>query len=163
MLDILVEQANDERETSRDIFRDMRENRADALQFIPQEVALEWASAKPESRYIALAEVVKYSDANDDDESLRWSVMAEIIIEAAPDPAKVLDVFLDRFPPTGGWSGELADVMASRIPLIEVLARHARPEVVAWGAENLPKFAATVERERAAEAAEGRSRDERFE
>lgn len=163
VLDILVEQAKDGHETSRGIFRDIRENRNCALRLVPDEIAMQWAAAKPESRYIALAEVVKYSDANDDDKSLRWSTIAEKIIGAAPDPVAVLDVFLDRFPPTGGWSGSLADIMASRLPLIEMLARDSRPEVVAWSEANLPRFASSVEREREREAARDRNRDERFE
>lgn len=163
VLDILVEQAKDAQGASRAIFRDIRENRRCALQCVPDEVALAWAAAKPDSRYIALAGVVKYSDANDDEKSLHWSVMAEKIMSAAPDPATVLDVFLDRFPPTGGWSGSLAGIMASRIPLIELLAQHTRPEVAAWATANLPKFTNSVERRRAGEAAQDRRRDERFE
>ena len=162
-LDSFVERDEEDEELgSRSIFRDVREGRACPLQSVPEQVWLEWAEAKPETRYVRLAEVVRYSDAADDDKAKRWSAAAEKIISAAPEPASVLDVFLDRFSPMS-WSGSRADIMATRMPMIEALMQHSRPEVVEWAKAHAATFAADVERERAHEARRDRSRDESFE
>ncbi len=162
-LDIFVERdGEDEDLSSRWIFRDVREGRACPLQSVPEQVWLEWAKAKPETRYVRLAEVVKYSDAVDDDKAKCWSAAAEKIISAAPEPASVLDVFLERFSPMS-WSGSRAEIMATRLPMIEALMQHSRPEVVQWARAHAVTFAADVGRERTDEARRDRSRDERFE
>jgi hypothetical protein len=74
----------------------------------------------------------------------------------------VLDIFMERFQPMS-WSGSRADIMASRIPLIEALATHERPEVSEWSQKALPAFEAAVEKAREHEAARDKERDERFE
>lgn len=162
-LDIFVERDEaDEELTARSIFRGVKEGRACPLQSVPEQTWLEWAEAKPEIRYVRLAEVVRYSDADDDDKAKCWSPAAEKIISAAPDPISVLNVFADRFSPMG-WSGSRAEIMATRLPLINALQQHSRPAVVAWANAHGSIFAADVERERASEARRDRSRDERFE
>ena len=162
-LDIFVgRDEEDEALGSRSIFRDVREGRACPLHSVPEHIWLKWAEAKPESRYVRLAEVVRYSDADDDDKARSWSPAAEKIIDAALEPARVLDVFLDRFSPMS-WSGSRAEIMATRLPLIKALMHHARPEVVEWAKTHTETFAANVERERVSEARSDRIRDEAFE
>lgn len=162
VLDVLVEEANDGEQTARQIFRDVRDNRPCPLQSVPDATLTGWANEKPESRYIDLAEVVRFSDANEDEKSAGWSSAAMTIIKAAPEPAKALDVFFDRFMPMS-WSGSRADILASRLTMIEALSQHAKPEIAEWAKSRTPEFAEAVERERAAEARHDRNRDERFE
>jgi hypothetical protein len=162
-LDIFVEcDETDEYMSAWSIFRDVRGNRACPLQSLPDQVWMEWAEAKPQSRYVRLANVVKFSDASDDDKAVRWSSAAEKIISATPESSKVLDVFLDRFWPMS-YSGSQADILATRMPMIEALLHHSRPEVAAWARENAPKFADSIARVREREAEQDRKRDERFE
>jgi hypothetical protein len=162
-LDIFVERAEtDEYMSARSIFRDLRDSRACPLQSLPDQVWMEWAEGKPQSRYVRLAEVVRFSNANDDDKAVRWSSAAEKIISAAPEPSKVLDVFLDRFWPMS-YSGSQADILATRMPMIEELLHHSRPEVAAWARENAPKFADSIARVCEREAEQDTKRDERFE
>jgi hypothetical protein len=162
VLDILVEEANDVAGTARQIFMDVRDNGQCPLQSIPDATKASWANEKPETRYIALAEVVRFSHANEDEKSAGWSSDALTIIEAAPDPAKALDVFFDRFMPMS-WSGSRADILASRLVMIEALAQHAKPQIAEWAKARAPEFAQTVEKERAEEVRRDRNRDERFE
>jgi hypothetical protein len=122
VLDVLVEEANDGEQTARQIFRDVRDTRPCPLQSVPDATLTGWANEKPESRYIDLAEVVRFSDANEDEKSVGWSSAAMTIIEAAPEPAKALDVFFDRFMPMS-WSGSRADILASRLTMIETLSQ----------------------------------------
>ncbi len=163
VLDILVERENhDDELTARNIFSNMRENRSCLLQDIPEARLLAWASAKPQSRYVNLAQAVKFADGNDDDNSRAFSATAEALIASAPDVVPVLSVFVDRFEPMS-WSGSRAAILTSRMPLLQKLLGHTRPEVVAWARAAIPNFAAKIERERAWEASQSRSRDERFE
>jgi hypothetical protein len=53
--------------------------------------------------------------------------------------------------------------MATRIPMIEALCGHARPEVAEWARANVQTFSGLVEKERRYEAKEDQNRDERFE
>jgi len=70
---------------------------------------------------------------------------------------------MERFEPTGGWVGSLADIMASRSPMIEALTHHRRPAVAAWANENIAKFNDRIARKREWEASQNRSRHETFE
>lgn len=162
VLDILAKRSNDDELNARNIFSNMRQNRSCLLQDIPEARLLAWANAKPESRYVDLAQAVKFADGNDDDNSTAFSTTAEALIAGAPDVVPVLNVFIDRFEPMS-WSGSRADILASRMTLLQNLLGHTRPEVVAWAQAAVPEFAAKIERERAWEASQSRSRDERFE
>lgn len=162
VLDVLVEKGDDEAETGRNFFRDVRENRGCPLQAIPDESLIAWANTKPQTRFVALAKTVKYSDASEDSDATQWSSIAEKLIEGAPDAIAVLNVFYERFRPMG-WSGSRAEIMSTRIPLLHALRKHTRPEVVDWTIVRTPNYVNIVESERASEVIQNRIRDERFE
>jgi hypothetical protein len=162
ILDMLVEQAAGADGTGRRVFQDIRSERACPLDHIADDVWMAWAAKKPETRYELLAQVMRFSNAGDEDHAKGWSSAAMRLIEVAPEPKKILDTFLQRFRPNG-WSGSLADTLATRTPLLEALKHHSKPEVAAWANEHAPAFAAHVDRERAREAAEDRARDQTFE
>jgi hypothetical protein len=164
ILDMFVEQAAGVDGTGRRVFQDIRSERACPLDHIADDVWMAWAAKKPETRYKLLAQVLRFSNAGDEDHARGWSSAAMRLIEVAPAPERilVLDTFLQRFRPSG-WSGSLADTLATRTPLIEALKHHSKPEVAAWANEHAPAFAAHVDRERDREAAEDRARDQTFE
>jgi hypothetical protein len=162
VLDLLVEQAVGEDGTGRTIFQGIRGNRACPLDLITEDVWMTWAAHKPETRYELLARVMRFSTTGDEEHANGWSPAALRLIEMAPEPVKVLDAFLERFRPNG-WSGSLADILATRMPLIEVLKQHPKPAVAAWANQHAPSYAAYVECQRAREAAEDRVRDQAFE
>ena len=105
---------------------------------------------------------MRYAKAHDENHASDWSTSALNLIDAAPEPSKVLDIFFRRFRPNG-WSGSLADALATRAPLINELKNHQRPEVIAWANVHARIFADSISRQRAAETEEARSRDETFE
>ncbi len=162
ILDVLVEQAVGEDGTGRTIFQDIRSDRACPLDHIPDDVWMAWATKKPESRYELLARVMRFSVAGDEDHAKGWSSAATKLIEVTPEAVKVLDTFLQRFSPSG-WSGSLADTLATRTPLMEALKQHPKAEIAAWANAHAPAFAAHIDRLRAREAAEDRARDQTFE
>ena len=162
ILDILVEQAIGEDGIGRTIFQDIRGNRACPLDFIAEDVWMTWAAHKPETRYELLARVVRFSTTGDEDHANGWPPTALRLIEMAPKSVKVLDAFLERFRPNG-WSGSLANILATRMPLIEALKQHPNPAIAAWANQHAPSYEAYVESQRAREAAEDRARDQTFE
>jgi hypothetical protein len=162
ILDILVEQAAGADGIGWSVFQDIRNERACPLDHIADDVWMAWAAKQPETRYELLARVMRFSNAGDEDHAKGWSSAAVRLIEVAPKPEKVLDTFLQRFTPNG-WIGSLADTLATRMPLIEALKHHSKPEVAAWADEHAPAFAAHIDRERVREAAEDRARDQTFE
>lgn len=159
VLDMLVEQATDDHGA---LFQGSRDNRACPLDSMPDEAWMSWAAEKPETRYELLARVMRFSSAGEEDHANGWSPVATRLIEVAPDPVPVLNTFLQRFTPNG-WSGSLADTLATRMPLIETLKHHPKREIAAWAEEHAPAFSAYIDRQRAQEAAEHRDRDQTFE
>ena len=105
----------------------------------------------------AVEDDIDYAHA---DEALRAADAG--LPDAAPEPVKVLDTFLQRFRPNG-WSGSLADTLATRMPLIEVLKQHPNQQIAAWANVHAPSYEAYVSRQRAHEAAQDRVRDQAFE
>jgi hypothetical protein len=162
VLDIFIEQGNGKGRIGGSLFKDMSGARTSPLDAIPEDVWMAWAAEKPETRYELLAQVVRFSGADDGKHPMAWSPGAKKLIEVAPEPRKVLDTFLQRFRPNG-WSGSLADTLAAMTPLIETLKGHPKEQIAAWANERAPAFAADIERERAQEAAEYRARDQAFE
>ncbi len=162
VLDILVEAAAREEGEGRLIFVDMRQNRECALDHVPEETWVQWAAQRPETRHELLAHVIRFSNAGDDEPANGWSPAALRLIEVAHDPDKVLDAFLRRFHPRG-WTGSLADALATRSLLIEELKLHRNPAVVAWANQAARLFAAQVAQQRRSEAEEHRVRNQSFE
>lgn len=162
VLDMLVEQMVGEDSFGQTIFQDIRSNRTCPLDLLTDDVWMAWASRQPETRYELLARVMRFSTTSDDDHANGWSPAALRLIEVAPEPVKVLDTFLERFRPNG-WSGSLADILASRMPLIDTLKQHSNPAIAAWANQHAPTYAAYIETQRDCEAAEDRVRDQAFE
>lgn len=104
----------------RTVFQSIDCNRACPLALVPDDVWMAWAAKRPDTRFELLARVMRFSNPSADDHAKGWSPPAMTLIEVAPDPVKVLDTFFRRFTPSG-WSGSLADTLATRLPLIEIL------------------------------------------
>lgn len=162
ILNMFVEQATDEDGAEQTIFQDIRSDRACALDHIPDDVWMAWAAKKPETRHELLARVMRFSNTGDEDHAKGWSSAATRLIEVAPEPVRVLDTFLLRFSPNS-WSGSLADILETRMPLIEALKQHSKAEIADWASAHAPSFAASVDHQRNQEAADHRKRDQAFE
>jgi hypothetical protein len=162
VLDIFVEQEIGKGRIGGSLFKDRSGARGSPLDAVPEDAWMAWAAEKPETRYELLARVMRFSGAGDGKHTISWSPAATKLIEVAPEPRKVLDAFLQRFRPNG-WSGSLADTLATMTPLIEILKDHPKAEIATWANERAPAFAASIEQERALEAAEHRAHDQAFE
>ena len=172
ILNVLVERSTAAMEGRRSIFRSFREHHACPLRKINDDVLLEWAHERPESRFLQLAEVIrpwrrKESAGNDDEpddetDSSQWTEAAIRILHEAPEPLEILSQFIEGFRPSG-WSGSLADILASRLPLLEGLIQDAVPAIASAAKGAVTSYRDEIERVRKWEASHDRNRDERFE
>lgn len=163
VLDMLLESVIGEDVAGWNILRDVSIGpRPFTLDWVPHHVWMGWAALKSDSRYMLLAQVMPFSKENDERHVSEWSYSAKKLIEIAPEPTKILDAFLSRFDSQGS-NGSLAHTLAAHMPLIESLSQNSNPEIAVWAEKNTVSYAVCIERQRAAEAADARTRDEKFE
>lgn len=173
VLNILVESGSIVFDGRRSIFGGFRENRPCPLRRIPDEILLQWARERPETRFVQLAEVIRpwrsinvpLTDPAADDEdggAIQWTPVALGILHEAPDPLAVLNEYVEHFHP-GGWSGSLASILASRVPLLEELTKEPDARIAGAATDALASLNQSIERTREWEMQDSRERDERFE
>lgn len=174
VLNILVEEAPLALEGRRSLFRGFREHRPCPLRKIPDDVLLEWAHERPETRFIQLAEVMRAwhqvgqasSNESECEEEpvapIQWTSAALRLLREAPDPLAVLNQYVEYLRPSS-WSGSLASILVSRLPLLETLTQDIDTKIADAAAKAMVSFKETIERTREWEARESRDRDERFE
>lgn len=169
VLDVLVEGNISSVEPPRSLFRGFRSHRrACPLDGVSENILLEWANEHPQTRFGLLAEVLKpwtsvTANPNGFEEvgAITWTKFARRLIDESPEPIRIIETFVDRFHPSG-WSGSLADVLATRIALFDELLTDPNAEVAAWAAAKKLSFEDVVRRTREAESRESRMRDEKF-
>jgi hypothetical protein len=162
VLDTLLEQSAHVKGAAQVVLQDLVRHRIDPFAKMPEETWIRWAALKPETRYELLASVIPFSGGGENDPATGWFPSALRLIEMAPDPVPVLNAFRRRFYP-GSWHGSLAQILASRLPLIEGLRQHPHPQIAGWANDNAATIAAQIERERAAEGAESDAQNSTFE
>lgn len=106
------------------------------------------------------------SSKNDNDaeheKTLKWNPRALAMLKNAPDKAQVLRTFIASFRPSS-WSGSYADLLASRIPLLDAIAAGQDEELARIAREAREELEADIAAYRKREEEESRDRDESFE
>ena len=92
---------------------------------------LSWVARDPAVRAARLAEFVRYFVKDGETGELAWSPIALGLIEAAPDPIRLLDVLERRFW-SGGGSGSFASRFVRRRPLIAAMTTHGDRRIRNW-------------------------------
>lgn len=167
-LTVLVDEDDGDGDVRRNIFRHLRDNQPCLLGNVDEEPLLDWANEKPAQRYKRLAEVMRpWSSSENDDEAehgktLEWNPRALALLKNAPDKAQVLRTFIASFRPSS-WSGSYADLLASRIPLLDAIAADGDEELAKIAREAREKLETDIAAYRKGEEEESRDRDESFE
>jgi hypothetical protein len=158
VLDILLEQASTVKKRGPAIFDSVREDSSSPFSRIASNIWIAWAARKPETRYALLAQVLPYHRTVKRSKAIKCTKTAKKLINLAPDPRIVLDIFLARagvdFTP---------DAMTEKLPLFDELSAHRNPEVIAWAAEARLKFTARLDQARKFEASFNRKDEGSFE
>lgn len=160
-LDTFVEESTEGTSASSHVLVTFGSERGCPLRSVPIPVWLDWAMKKPNARYVQLARGIRITELPDDEAASVWSDAASALIDAAPQPVAVLEVFLERFR-CCGWSGRVT-TMLSRLPMMEMLHQHARHDVAQWSREHIGALRAFIEEERQRDAAFSRDHFESFE
>lgn len=172
VLDELIDGAS-ENSGVPELFANHRIGKLNPASKIGPDVALAWAEERSSTRYANLAHViplwekidgtdVPFDEFEETSGAVRWTGIARKLLAQAPDRVAVLKVMVERFRPNG-WSGSLAAILQSRLPLLEELAQDCDPEIARAAAEAIPAFREQIESTREWEARHDRERDERFE
>ncbi len=144
-----------------DSFDDISENRKNPLDAVTDDVVLDWCAQGSAERYVSIANAISCFRAGKDS-PVGWTPIALKLLEVAPDPLAVLEVYIERFSPRS-WSGSRAAIMESRVRLLDNLEHHSNPAIAARAVQKRPELQADVARTREWETMHDRERDERFE
>ena len=144
------------------IIRQAGMQRQNPIDCAPEDKLLIWCNEAPQLRYPIAAAIVGVSIATDGG-GFKWSSVALALLNNAPDRIAVLKEFVSRFRPSGGWSGSLATILASKAKLLDSLEgsfNFAFRDFVAQVRASLNK---QIQSEYQRETLEDRIKDERFE
>ena len=142
-------------------FDDPSDRRKNPLDAVSDDEILEWCSQGGQQRYLAMSQAITFYDAPKD-APLGWSSIALKLLDTAPDPIPVLDVFIERFSPRM-WSGSRAAIVESRLHLLDKFECHPNAAIAALVANKRPELQMEVARTREWETKHDRERDEKFE
>jgi hypothetical protein len=170
ILDVLVEGGGAGQNSLHGIFEGFGERRLCPLRNIEETVLLDWVHEKPASRFVRVAEVITpwredakgRGSASSQTRFAEWTPAALRLIHEAPVPTVVLQKLFRRFYPSG-WSGSLADILASRMPLLEQLISDAADRIAKWAGEAVITLEKQIKVERDSEVGRHRTENDRFE
>ena len=135
--------------------------RKQPLSLVPDEDLLQWCDQEPQTRYLALAEVIGFCRRTSDDGPPQWTSVALQFLKKAPSAVGVLHKFCARFMPSSGWSGSLVVILESNVTLLDRLG--AYPALNAAAAREKERLKQWIEDQKCRETASEKQLDERFE
>jgi hypothetical protein len=138
-LDVFIGSLSSHREEIDNIFdsaswHDDLGYRHNSLDLIDHEVLLDWCEHDSDHRFSALAQAVQLCCSKPDQNGrpeLVWSPIALELLSRAPKIHDVLISFSSVFFPRS-WTGSRADMIADRLPLLDILQQHLNPYVATW-------------------------------
>jgi len=137
------------------------EHHSSPADHISCETLVGWCDDEPEPRYAFAAGLILFAlPANKGGSG--WSDQARALLANAPEPIRVLEVFIERFRPMS-WSGSLAALMESRARLLDNLGELVPPGLMPYVVEVKARLAQEISRVRQRETEQDRTQDERFE
>jgi len=91
-----------------------------------------------------------------------WTTTAMRLMNEAPDPGEIVQIFRYRLHPSG-WSGSLADILTRRVPLLEYLTNDPNQRIAKSAQEAVASLKQEIDAERERERQRHRTENERFE
>lgn len=132
------------------------------LNFIDDELIIEWCNVSPIDRYRWVAAAIRPYTTDEETKKLLWTSLSYSLIIHSPEPLKVLDEFKSIYRPTS-WMGSYADAMQKYLPLITDLKVHELESVASWAKETESELQKQIMETRIRERNEEREENERFE
>lgn len=172
VLNGLIGRASDQNEIP-ELFESRRIAKLNPASKLSADAIFEWVQEDIELRSLAIAHVIPIWERMDAKETnpspleeyvgpVEWAATGLKLLALAPEKKPVLNTMVDRFRPTG-WSGSLAAIMESRLPLLEGLLTHSDAQIVKAATEAIGRYIEAIDAQKDWEAIHDRARDERFE
>ena len=160
VLDALFASEEDDRQTRASVLDHFAGHRGNPSDAISCEALVSWCEGDRERRYAFAASIITFARRAEETGPQVWSDQARALLTHAPDPERVLALFLERFQPRS-WSGSRAAIIEANARLLDSLM----PDVQAlpFVTEAKARLAQEIARERQWETQQDRARDERFE
>jgi hypothetical protein len=137
--------------------------RGDALSAVPENVLFGWCDKEPERRYPLIAAAIAPIRSDNEKTPPRWTELALLLLQRAPDRVLVLKQFIGQFRPRSGWGGSLATILEANAKLLDEFDGYQDASLVEFVQGEKVRLAQWIEDERRRETAEDRQRNERFE
>jgi hypothetical protein len=107
---------------------DTRPHQQRPIALVDPATCLAWVGRKPETRTRLVAQAIPFS-IRDHQGALQWAPLAQALLDG-PFGVQALSAFAERFMPSFAW-GSMAAQLVARRPLLEGLAHHTNPAIVA--------------------------------
>jgi hypothetical protein len=140
-------------------------DRSNIFSLIDSDALVEWCNSDPIERYNLAANICPLFEniaPEHENKGVSLSSIAKIIFENADDKKEVLNVFLNRFWPSS-WSGSLAEILRSRLPLLDSLNVNGDELLIQEISHAKDLYVKQIARETEREATDDRFRALRFE
>jgi len=135
-------------------------SRKQPLSVVPEEMILHWCDEQPQTRYVAMAQVITSFQPTRAG-GPQWTSTALQFLERAPVPGVVLQQFIAQFMPSSGGSGSLASILEANAALLDRL--DAFPALQQSIREEKERLQQRINDERSRETARDGQRYQRFE
>jgi hypothetical protein len=130
---------------------------------VPTQNLLQWCDKDPAIYYPLIAGLVTVSASANQTEPRKWTDVALLLLEKAPDRIAVLREFIRQLVYVDGWVGSLAATIETNVKILDELLTYPDPAVIEFIARERVNIQERIDTERQREQAYERHRDERFE
>jgi hypothetical protein len=149
------------RKSGAGVITDITRLGSNPLAAVPDDVLLEWCEHDAPLRYPLIAAVI-IPFSGDKNSPLQWTSSARRLLKQAPNRLAVLKELVEDFRPNS-WSGSLATLMESRLPLLDDPDVKDDPTLAAFVEETRKELKSDIESQRKWERDRDKAQDERFE
>lgn len=144
------------------IFSFYSERDENPLSKIPDQILIDWCEKAPENRYPLIASAIQLFKKSDETGNMVWRKAVYSLLEKAPDLKPILDDLTKSLKPSI-WRDSLADILQTRLALLEELKYYQNEEVRSWAKSQLCDLRREIERTREWEDKRNRDVNESFE
>lgn len=138
-------------------------DRQSPLAKIDMDALIEWCRARNDINvWASIAAGISLWEKNEEQEGLTMSESSLRLLEAAPAPTVVLEVFAERIR-SSSWTGNGINVMESRADVIRKLVEHERADIAAAVQSVSAKLIELIKDEKEREQRRDREHEQRFE
>lgn len=137
-------------------------NTSSALKDVAVQDLIDWCRAGSDKRWLRVAPLIPAFEPDQKSGSIRWSEKLLQLLRQAPDAASVAAAIVHLVEPNS-WTGSRAEVIKSRLPLLDQLADILGPEHEERVAHWRRSIMRTIELEQRRELEEQRAQHESFE